>query len=209
MIAVLGTAMQVFSSFGESTWKDLEDFNAMVSKTASVADVGAVPWWLILVEGILGLIFGIFFITAPGGTSVFAVTVLGFYFLVRGIIAIIQIFLPDRVTPWGWLLFLGILGILAGLAVLRHPLYATVLVGTTLIIFIACFALIMGFIGVVMAFVGAGWGSGILGALSIVIAVILFANVVGATLALPIVIGVFMIIGSIGAIFFSFRVRSA
>ena len=156
MIAVLGTAMQVFSSFGESTWKDLEDFHAMVSKTASVADVGAVPWWLILVEGIVGLIFGIFFITAPGGTSVFAVTVLGFYFLVRGIIAIIQIFLPDRVTPWGWLLFLGILG-----------------------------------------------------ALSIVIAVILFANVVGATLALPIVIGVFMIIGSIGAIFFSFRVRSA
>jgi uncharacterized membrane protein HdeD (DUF308 family) len=128
----------------------------MVSKTASVADVGAVPWWLILVEGIVGLIFGIFFITAPGGTSVFAVTVLGFYFLVRGIIAIIQIFLPDRVTPWGWLLFLGILG-----------------------------------------------------ALSIVIAVILFANVVGATLALPIVIGVFMIIGSIGALFFSFRVRSA
>ena len=128
MIAVLGTAMQVFSSFGESTWKDL----------------------------IVALIIGIFFITAPGGTSVFAVTVLGFYFLVRGIIAIIQIFLPDRVTPWGWLLFLGILG-----------------------------------------------------ALSIVIAVILFANVVGATLALPIVIGVFMIIGSIGAIFFSFRVRSA
>ena len=156
MIAVLGMAMQVFPSFGESTWKDLEDFNAMVSKTASVADVGAVPWWLILVEGIVGLIFGIFFITAPGGTSVFAVTVLGFYFLVRGIIAIIQIFLPDRVTPWGWLLFLGILG-----------------------------------------------------ALSIVIAVILFANVVGATLALPIVIGVFMIIGSIGALFFSFRVRSA
>ena len=176
MIAVLGTAMQVFPSFGESTWKDLEDFNAMVSKTASVADVGAVPWWLILVEGIVGLIIGIFFITAPGGTSVFAVTVLGFYFLVRGIIAIIQIFLPDRVTPWGWLLFLGILGILAGLAVLRHPLYATVLVGTTLII---------------------------------VIAVILFANVVGATLALPIVLGVFMVIGSIGAIFFSFRVRSA
>ena len=181
----------------------------MASRSASVVEVVATPWWLILIEGIAALIFGIFFITASGATSVFAVTVLGFYFLVRGIIALIEIFLPDRVTPWGWLLFLGILGIIAGLAVLRHPTYATVLVGTTLIIFIACLALIMGFIGVVMAFTGAGWGSGILGVLSIIIAVILFANVAGATLALPIFIGVLMIIGGIGAIFYSFRVRSA
>ncbi len=181
----------------------------MASKTASVIEAVATPWWLILIEGIAALIIGIFFVTAPGGTSVFAVTVLGFYFLIRGIIALIEIFLPDRVTPWGWLLFLGILGIIAGLAVLRHPLYATALVGTTLIIFIACLALIMGFVGVVMAFVGAGWGSGILGALSIIIAVILFMNVIGATLLLPLVIGIFMIIGGIGAIFFSFRVKSA
>lgn len=181
----------------------------MASRSASVVEVVATPWWLILIEGIAALIFGIFFVTAPGGTSVFAVTVLGFYFLIRGIIAIMEIFFPDRSTPWGWLLFLGILGIIAGLAVLRHPLYATALVGTTLTIFIACLALIMGFIGVVMAFVGAGWGSGILGALSIIISICLFMNVAGVTLALPIIIGVVMIMGGIGAIFFSFRVKSA
>ena len=181
----------------------------MASKTASVIEAVATPWWLILIEGIAALIIGIFFVTAPGGTSVFAVTVLGFYFLIRGIIALIEIFLPDRVTPWGWLLFLDILGIIAGLAVLRHPLYATALVGTALIIFIACLALIMGFVGVVMAFTGAGWGAGILGALSIIIAVVLFANVAGATLALPIVLGVLMNIGGIGTKIYAFRVRSA
>src|SRR6266536_2082924 len=119
----------------------------MASKTAIAADVAAYPWWLVLVEGIAALIFGLFFITAPGATSVFAVTVLGFYWLIRGIFAIIEIFLPDRVTHWGWLLFMGILGIIAGIAVLRHPLYATALVGALLVIVVGVEGLIMGIVG--------------------------------------------------------------
>ncbi len=181
----------------------------MASKTAIAADVAAYPWWLILVEGIAALIFGLFFITAPGATSVFAVTVLGFYWLIRGIFAIIEIFLPDRSIHWGWLLFMGVLGIIAGMAVLRHPLYATALVGTFLIIFLAIDGLIMGIMGVVRSFMGAGWGTGILGVLTIIIALFLFANWLGATLALPLVLGVFLIIGGIVAIFYSFRVRQA
>ncbi len=172
----------------------------MASKTAIAADVAAYPWWLVLVEGIAALIFGLFFITAPGATSVFAVTVLGFYWLIRGIFAIIEIFLPDRSIHWGWLLFMGVLGIIAGMAVLR---------GTFLIIFLAIDGLIMGIMGVVRSFMGAGWGTGILGVLTIIIALFLFANWLGATLALPIVLGALLIIGGIVAIFYSFRVRGA
>src|SRR6266487_6059869 len=119
------------------------------------------------------------------------------WWLIRGIFAIIEIFLPDRSIHWGWLLFMGILGIIAGIAVLRHPLYATALVGTFLVIFLAVDGLIMGIMGLVRAFMGAGWGTGILGVLTIIIAIILFANVLVATLALPLVLGVFMIIGGI------------
>jgi LPXTG-motif cell wall-anchored protein len=181
----------------------------MASKTEIAVSVPAFPWWIILVEGIFALIFGIFFITAPGATSLFAVTVLGFYWLIRGIFAIIEIFIPNTGTHWGWLLFMGILGIIAGLAVLRNLAYATVLVGTFLIIFLAVDGLIMGIMGLVRAFMGAGWGTGILGVLTIIIAIILFANVWVATLALPLVLGVFLIIGGIVAIFYSFRVRRA
>ena len=104
---------------------------------------------------------------------------------------------------------MGILGIIAGMAVLRHPLYATVFVGTFLIIFLAIDGLIMGIMGLVRAFMGAGWGTGILGVLTIIIAIFLFANLGGATLALPLVLGVLLIIGGIVAIFYSFRVRRA
>src|SRR5260370_40602989 len=138
----------------------------MASKTATAVEVPGLPWWIVLVEGIFALIFGIFLITAPGATSVFLVTVLGFYWLIRGIFSIIEIFIPNTGTHWGWLLFMGILGIIAGMAVLRHPAYATVFVGTFLIVFLAVDGLLMGLMGLVRAFMGAGWGTGILGALS-------------------------------------------
>ena len=181
----------------------------MTTTSETAVKVPGNPWWIILVEGILALIFGIFLITAPGATSVFLVTVLGFYFLIRGIFSIIEIFLPNTGTHWGWLLFMGILGIIAGMAVLHHPLYATVFVGTFLIVFLAIDGLIMGIMGLIRAFTGAGWGPGILGILTIIIAILLFANINGAVQALPIVIGAILIVGGIIAIFFSFRLRRA
>jgi hypothetical protein len=104
---------------------------------------------------------------------------------------------------------MGILGIIAGMAVLRHPAYATVFVGTFLIVFLAVDGLLMGVMGLVRAFMGAGWGTGILGALSVIIAIFLFANLWVATLALPVILGALLIVGGIVAIFFSFSVRRA
>ena len=181
----------------------------MASTSETAASIPAFPWWIVLVEGIFALIFGIFLITAPGATSVVLVTVLGFYFLIRGIFSIIEIFIPNIGIHWGWLLFMGILGILVGMVVLRNSLYATVFIGSLVIIFLAVYALLMGILGLISAFMGAGWGAGILGVLSIIIAIFLFANLWVAILALPIILGICMIVGGIAAIFFSFRVRSA
>jgi len=181
----------------------------MASRTETVVVEQGFPWWVVLVEGIFALIFGLLLITAPGSTSLFLVTVLGFYWLIRGIFSIIEIFIPNTGTHWGWLLFMGILGIIAGMVVLRNLGYATVLVGTFIIVFLAVDALIMGIMGLIRAFTGGGWGPGILGILTIIIAILLFTNVFGAVLALPIVLGAFMIVGGIVAIFYSFRIRRA
>ena len=181
----------------------------MASKTATTVEAAGFPWWVVLVEGIFALIFGLLLITAPGTMSLFLVTVLGFYWLIRGIFSIIEIFIPNTGTHWGWLLFMGILGIIAGMVVLRNLVYATALVGTFVIVFLAVDGLIMGIIGLIRAFTGGGWGSGILGILTIIIAIFLFTNLLGAVLALPIFLGAFMIVGGIVAIFYSFRIRRA
>ena len=62
-------------------------------------------------------------ITDPGATMVALVTFLGFYWLIMGILALVRMFV-DQSVPWIWSLLTGIVGILAGLFVLRHPLVA-------------------------------------------------------------------------------------
>lgn len=185
----------------------------MASNTANntryAASFPPVAWWVVLLEGIFASLIGLFLIIEPRITSVFLVTVLGFYFLISGVIDIVQIFTGSTGSSWGWLLFSGIIGILAGLAVIRNPLYATVLTGNILVIFVAVVALMKGIVAVVMAFMGAGLGSAILGALSIIVSLLLFANLLVATAFLPYIIAGFLIIGGIVGIVYSFSLRNA
>jgi uncharacterized membrane protein HdeD (DUF308 family) len=165
----------------------------------------AIPWWLVLIEGIALIILGILLLINPGQTSVIVIQVLGIYWMISGIFQIIGMFLDH--TAWGWKLFAGILGILAGIVVLNHPLWSPLVVGATIVIILGIQGIIYGGIGLYQAFKGAGWGAGILAALSILFGIVLLANVWVATFSLPWVIGIFAIIGGILAIVAAFRFR--
>ena len=90
-------------------------------------------WWVFLLRGIISIIFGLLLISSPGITMFSIIVFLGMWFLIDGIFSIVSIFLKNRVTPWGWLLLQGILGILAGLYILRYPLVSTVLVPSLIV----------------------------------------------------------------------------
>jgi uncharacterized membrane protein HdeD (DUF308 family) len=165
----------------------------------------SVPWWLVLIEGIALLILGIMFITNPGSTTLIAVRILGIYWLIAGIFKIISIFIDS--TMWGWKLFAGVLGIIAGIIVLDHPMMAPLAVGATLIIILGIEGIIMGVVGIVQAFRGAGWGAGILGIVSLLFGMLLLANVWAFTFSLPWALGILSIVGGIAAIVMAFRLR--
>jgi len=167
-------------------------------------DLG-VPWWLVLIEGIALLILGILFITSPGMTTTVAVFLLGFYWLVVGLLKIVSIFQDSAM--WGWKLFAGILGIIAGIIVIRHPLWSPIIVTSALVIILGMEGIIIGIVSIVQAFKGSGWGAGILGAVSILIGLVLLANVALSALSLPWVIGILMIAGGIIAIIAAFRLK--
>ena len=166
----------------------------------------AVPWWLILIEGIALIILGLLWLSNPKATTLVVMQLVGLYWLIAGIFKLISIFLDH--SMWGWKLFAGILGIIAGILVLQNPLWSTVIVGATLIIVLGIQGLIYGGIGIWQAFKGAGWGTGILGAISVIFGIILLANVWVAAFALPWVLGIFSLIGGIAAIVIAFRQRS-
>ena len=178
---------------------------AEISADTAVAPERNIPWWLVLLEGIFAIIIGILLLSKPGMTTAVLVQVIGIYWFIAGILNIVSIFIDH--TAWGWKLFIGILGIIAGLLIIQHPLWSTVLIPTTLIIVLGIEGLIIGAINIVRAFRGGGLGMGVLGALSIIFGIILLMNPVIGAAALPWVLGIFAIVGGIVAIIGAFRMR--
>ncbi len=178
----------------------------MAAASVSAKETNAVPWWLVLIEGIALILLGIFLLTSPGATTLVLVQFLGIYWLVAGIFKIVSMFLDH--SMWGWKLFAGILGIIAGIIVLQHPIWSPLVVGSTLVILLGIQGIIYGGIGLWQAFKGAGWGTGILAVLSIIFGIYLLANIGQATLVLPWVVGILAIVGGIAAIVLAFRLKS-
>jgi uncharacterized membrane protein HdeD (DUF308 family) len=177
-----------------------------------MSDVTLVPqksdiWWVFLLQGFAGIIIGLMLITEPGATMVALTTVLGFYWLITGVLALVQVFV-DRATPWVWSLLAGLVGILAGLFVLRHPLVAALTVPTVLVIILGIQGLVIGAVQIIGGFKGGGIGPFILGAINVLVGVLLLGSPVAAALAVPLVFGVLLLIQGAGLMILAFRVRA-
>jgi uncharacterized membrane protein HdeD (DUF308 family) len=184
--------------------------NGDAAMTAGYGDVRE-AWWVPLVMGIVAVIFGLLLLSHPGETAVWVTFLVGFWWLVSGVINIVALFF-DR-TMWGWKLFSGILGLLAGFLVLDRassaPLLTAVGLGAIYVILLGIQGMIIGGIDLVKAFKGGGWGIGIIGVLSILFGLLLIFNPFAGALALPFVFGILALVLGGMAIFMSFRLRSA
>jgi uncharacterized membrane protein HdeD (DUF308 family) len=165
----------------------------------------ALPWGLVLVEGIVVALLGLVLLVAPGASLVFLVWLLGIYLLIAGIFRIVGIFLDS--SSWGWKLAAGILCLIAGLAILSNPLWSTTLASTWLVIFVGFLAMLQGAAGLIVAFQGGGWGMGALSVLGILLGLFLVINPLIGVAALTLILAIFMLIGGVGAVIQAFRMR--
>lgn len=74
-------------------------------------------WWVLLLRGLLAIVFGLLTFARPGITIVVLVLFWGAYALVDGIFEVIA----GVRAKWGSLVFLGILGIGAGIVTFMWP----------------------------------------------------------------------------------------
>jgi len=174
-------------------------------QTSSVQQASV--WWLFLLQGIAAIILGLMLLTAPGATLVLMVTFLGFYWLIEGILSLVHVFV-DRSIPWIWSLLVGIVGILAGILVVRHPLLAALTVPAVLVIILGVQGLIMGVLEIIGGFSGGGIGSFILGVINVLIGLLLLSSPATAALAVPFVFGVILVIEGVCLLIWAFRVRA-
>jgi uncharacterized membrane protein HdeD (DUF308 family) len=164
-------------------------------------------WWIFLLQGFAGIILGLMLVTQPGATIVALTTFLGFYWLITGLLGLVQVFV-DRATPWIWSLLGGLVGTLAGLFVLRHPLFAALTVPTLIVLILGIQGLVMGVLQIIGGFKGGGIGPFILGAINVLVGILLISSPIAAALAVPLVFGVLLLIQGAGLIILAFRVRA-
>lgn len=164
-------------------------------------------WWIFLLQGIAGIALGLLLVTEPGATTIVVVTLLGSYWLIMGIFALVRVFI-DQSVPWVWSFLIAMVGILAGLSVIKHPLFAAIGVPTMIVIIMAIQGLVMGGLEVFSAFRGAGIGSFILGTIYVIISLLLLVKPVAAALAIPLVFGVLLLVQGAALIALAFRARA-
>ncbi len=165
----------------------------------------AMPWWLILIEGILAIIIGVLLFTSTVQTMAAIVVFLGLYWLIKGIFDIISMFVDH--TAWGWKLFIGIIGILAGIAILRHPVVSTAALPIIFTWVLGFYAIMAGIVMLIQAFKGGGWGIGIMGVIGILIGIFLLGNTLLGTQMVIWLSAFTLVVGGIAAIVIAFKAR--
>ena len=163
-------------------------------------------WWLVLLQGIAGILLGLMLITAPGETMLALITFLGFYWLITGVLSLVQMFV-DPLIPWFWSLLSGILGIAAGILVLKHPMLAALTVPTLIVIVLGVEALIMGGVNLIAGIKGGGIASVLLGVVNILIGILLLSSPKSAALAVPLVFGIILLVQGVALAILAFRAK--
>ena len=163
-------------------------------------------WWVFLLEGIASLIFGGLLIVHPAATLVALVIFLGFYWLFVGVLELVRVFV-DRSVPWYWSLLIGVLGIVAGIIVLNHPIFAAIVLPTAIVVWLGVLGLVIGVFAIIGGFTGGAIGSFIFGVINFVIGLILLGSPMVAALAVPLVFGILLLIQGVVLIIWAFRVK--
>jgi uncharacterized membrane protein HdeD (DUF308 family) len=117
-----------------------------------------VGWWLVLAHGALSTCLGALVLSRPGADNLLALlALLGTYWLLGGAIELVD--LGHGGSRWGWKLVSGTAQVAAGLVILRHPLWSTLLVPSTLVGTLGSLGIAIGATQLARGLAGGGWGA--------------------------------------------------
>ncbi len=165
-------------------------------------------WWVYLVRGICAILFGLLALIWPAVTVLALVILFGAYAIVDGVFALFGAGRGAGIGSRGWMIFYGIVSILAGIAVFAWP-RITALV---LLFFIAGWAIVTGILEIVAGIrlrktAANEWMFIVSGVLSVLFGVLLFIRPGAGALALIWLIGIMAIVYGISLVVLSFRVK--
>jgi uncharacterized membrane protein HdeD (DUF308 family) len=169
-------------------------------------------WVLFLVEGIVLLVLGAAAIIVPVIATLAFTLLIGWLFLISGVVGLITTFWMRNVPGFWWSLISGVVGIAAGIVLLLWPISGTV----SLTLLLIAFFLVEGIVTLMYAFehraqLSGRWGwmlaSGIV---DLILAGIIFAGLPeSATWALGLLVGINLLFGGAAMVAMALAARSS
>jgi uncharacterized membrane protein HdeD (DUF308 family) len=167
-------------------------------------------WWVLLLNGICAIAFGLMAFAWPGITLLALVVLFGAYALIDGITAVAASIAGrnEAGRSWWQMLLVGILGILAGITAFIWPGITTV----ALLVVIAVWAIVRGIMEIIAAIelrkvIQDEWLLGLAGVASVLFGITLIGRPAVGALAVVWLIGGFAIAHGILLAALAFRVR--
>jgi uncharacterized membrane protein HdeD (DUF308 family) len=169
-------------------------------------------WWLVLLRGIAAILLGILIFANTAAALTVIMIFLGIYWLVDGIFTLIAANIgKNEHKYWGWGIFVGLISILAGLAVLSRPVLSAIFTATLLVSLAGIMIIISGISSIVTGFrlrkTSGEWMMILGGALGLILGLLLLLNPLLSALVYVYMLAVFSIIGGILLIVFAFKIQ--
>ncbi len=178
----------------------------------AVANALHAHWKLYVFEGIVLLILGAIAIIVPPVATLAATIVIGWLFLVSGIIGLVTTFMMRNAPGFWWSLVSAALGVLVGGWLLARPLTGAV----SLTIVVVVFFIIEGIASIMFALehkreLTGNWGWMLLsGIIDLILAAVIFTGLPGtAAWAIGLLVGINMIFGGSALIAMALHARNA
>ena len=167
-------------------------------------------WWVLVLRGAVAILLAVAAFTLPGATVAAMTTLFGIYALIDGTLAIIlTVRAVETHGRWGGFVFEGIVGLLFGFAAIATPLA----VAAVLVQVIAIWALFTGVLEIVAAFqlrrnIQGEWILILVGALSILFGVVLFAQPLAGAVVLVWALAIYGLLFGILLVVLGVRLQS-
>ena len=166
-------------------------------------------WWALAIRGVIAILFGLAALLRPGIALTALILLVGAYFLVDGVFAIVGVFGGTRSGTPRWLLLLeGVVGILAGIIAFVNPGITAI----ALLYLVAAWAVITGIAEIVTAIrlrqeIQGEWALIVGGILSVLFGVILAVLPGVGILSLIWLIGIYAVVFGVLMLISAFQVR--
>jgi uncharacterized membrane protein HdeD (DUF308 family) len=169
-------------------------------------------WKLFLIEGIVLVLLGIAAILVPPIATLAFELVIGWLFLISGVVGLITTFYMRNAPGFWWSLLSAVVGIAAGVVLLLWPLSGTV----TLTFVLIAFFVVEGILTIMYAIdhrnqLSSRWGWMLAsGVVDLILAGIIFAGLPGtAAWALGLLVGINMVFGGTAMIGMALAAKNA